>query len=147
MKKTVYPFLLLTIVLSVFTAFHTKQGDEPWTRSQLMEPSVLAETLRNPERPQPVIYCIGPQAIIKNSVDIGPTTEKENLRKLKKELEKLSKDENVVIYCGCCPFSRCPNVRPAFSLLNEMKFKNHKLLNLPRNIKVDWIDKGFPVNN
>src|SRR5690606_27562221 len=100
MKKIVFPFLLMVIVLPMITGFLIKQGDEPWTQSQLLEPSVLAETLNNPEHPQPVIYCIGPQAIIKNSVDIGPTTEKENLRKLKKELEKLSKDENVVIYCG-----------------------------------------------
>jgi hypothetical protein len=27
-----------------------------------------------------------------------------------------------------------------------MKFERQKLLNLPKNIKVDWIDKGYPVN-
>jgi len=50
-----------------------------------------------------------------------------------------------VIYCGCCPFEHCPNVRPAFQLLNEMKFTNQKLLNLSTNLKTDWIDKGYPV--
>jgi hypothetical protein len=29
--------------------------------------------------------------------------------------------------------------------LNDMGFKNHKLLNIPQNIKVDWIDKGYAV--
>ncbi len=43
-----------------------------------------------------------------------------------------------------CTIANCPNIRPAFSLLNEMKFTNHKLLDIPKNIKVDWIDKGFP---
>ena len=29
----------------------------------------------------------------------------------------------------------------------DKKFNNHKLLNLPHNIKMDWIDKGYPTNN
>jgi len=65
---------------------------------------------------------------------------------LKQELDKLPRDANVVVYCGCCPFAVCPNIRPAFALLNEMKFKNQKLLNLPKNIKVDWIDHDYPVS-
>jgi len=28
-----------------------------------------------------------------------------------------------------------------------MEFKNQKLLDLPRNIKVDWIDHGYPVTD
>jgi hypothetical protein len=60
-------------------------------------------------------------------------------------LEKLPKDASIVVYCGCCPYRSCPNVRPAFNLLNSMGFKNHKLLDLPQNIKVDWIDHGYPV--
>ena len=72
--------------------------------------------------------------------------DKVNWEKLRLELAKLSPDAQVVIYCGCCPFNHCPNIRPAFNLMNEMKFERHKLLNLPKNIKVDWIDKGYPVN-
>jgi alkanesulfonate monooxygenase len=39
---------------------------------------------------------------------------------------------------------RCPNIRPAFSLLNEMKFTHAHLLNLEHNIKTDWVAKGYP---
>jgi hypothetical protein len=35
-------------------------------------------------------------------------------------------------------------VRPALALLQQMKFTNYHLLNLPHNIKVDWIEKGYP---
>jgi len=28
-----------------------------------------------------------------------------------------------------------------------MKFTNYYLLNLPHNLKQDWIDKGYPVKN
>ena len=75
---------------------------------------------------------------------MGPAHEKENLEKLKRQLIPLPKDADIVIYCGCCPFEHCPNIRPAFSLLNEMKFSNARLLNLEHNIKTDWISKGYP---
>lgn len=120
-------------------------AQDPWKANQLLAPADLNTTLNNPKSPQPYIYSIGYQAIIKNSIDIGPGSDKENQKKLKQQLSKLPKDANIVIYCGCCPFSRCPNVRPVFKMLTDMGFKNHKLLNLPQNIKVDWIDKGYAV--
>jgi thiosulfate/3-mercaptopyruvate sulfurtransferase len=144
--------VLLTVLAAALTTFALQgcsinpQAKEPWTNQQLMGPSDLAKVLNDSKSPQPIVYCIGPQAIIKNSILIGSTQSKANLNKLKQELDKLPRDANVVIYCGCCPFAVCPNIRPAFALLNEMKFKNHKLLNLPRNIKVDWIDHDYPVS-
>jgi len=117
---------------------------EPWTREQLMAPSVLAAEINNPAVKKPVIICIGPGALIKGSVDIGPAKEKENLEKLRKELDRLPKDSDIVIYCGCCPFDHCPNIRPAFTLLNEMKFTDAHLLNIEHNIRADWVDKGYP---
>jgi thiosulfate/3-mercaptopyruvate sulfurtransferase len=48
----------------------------------------------------------------------------------------------IVFYCGCCPFNHCPNVRPAFKVLKQMGFTNFKLLNLPENLKVNWINIG-----
>jgi hypothetical protein len=147
--KQIFPLSLFVLFAAIFTfsSFGQAAGDEPWTEKQLMAPADLARIINDPRAKQPVVFSIGPQAIIKNSVDIGPAKEKENLQKLKQELVKLSKDADIVIYCGCCPFEHCPNIRPAFQLLNQMKFTNHKLLNLPKNIKVDWIDKGYPKNN
>ncbi len=68
-----------------------------------------------------------------------------NLLKWKNELQKLPRNTDIVIYCGCCPFEHCPNIRPAFKLLNDMGFTNQKLLNLSHNLKADWIDKGYPI--
>jgi thiosulfate/3-mercaptopyruvate sulfurtransferase len=123
------------------------QQKEPWTLEQLLNPEDLAKTINNPQSDQPVVLCVGPVATIKNSIEIGATHEKEGFDKLKKRLKHLSKDEAIVLYCGCCPFNKCPNIRPAFLLLNQMQFKNHKLLNLSQNLKVDWIDHGYPVSN
>jgi len=111
----------------------------------LLAPADLAKVLNDPKAPQPTIYSIGMQAIIKGSIDIGPAMNAENLNTLKEKLNKLPKDTQIVVYCGCCPFSRCPNVRPAMELLKNMQFTNYKLLNLPQNVKVDWIDKDYPM--
>ena len=43
-------------------------------------------------------YCM------KKSLDLSNQTIKSNIEKLKKELLKLDKSSEVVVYCGCCPF-------------------------------------------
>jgi thiosulfate/3-mercaptopyruvate sulfurtransferase len=140
-------FILISIATIAFTKYKEKKesGPEPWTVSQLLAPADLAFVINNPTSKKPVIISVGPGALIKGSLDMGPVHEKENLEKLKQQLSRLPKDADIVIYCGCCPFEHCPNIRPAFILLNEMKFSNTRLLNLEHNIKTDWVAKGFPV--
>ncbi|MBI4946859.1 MAG: rhodanese-like domain-containing protein [Bacteroidetes bacterium] len=125
----------------------TQNGNDPWTDKQLMQPADLAKSINDPASAKPILFGIGFGGGIKGAIDLGPAKEKENVEKLRAELNKLPKDANIVIYCGCCPFKNCPNIRPAFNLLNEMKFTNHKLLNLSENLKTDWIDKGYPVSD
>lgn len=119
---------------------------EPWTASQLLPPADLAATIKDSLAKKPIIFCVGPGAVIKDSRNIGPAKDTANLNKFKQQLGQLPKDTYIVIYCGCCPFDHCPNVRPAFTLLNSMGFTHHKLLDLEHNIKTDWINKGYPVN-
>jgi len=121
------------------------QSDEPWTDKQLKDPAALAATISDAKAPKPVIFNIGPVQQIKGAIAIGPTGAEANLDKLKQQLAKLPKDKEVIIYCGCCPFRRCPNVRPAFELLKKLKFTNAKLLNLPTSLNDDWISKGYPL--
>lgn len=141
-KKTLLSFL--PIVIIIFASFSLKQT-EPWKPDQLMPPADLAAILNNPTAMKPLIISIGPDALLKGSIDIGPANDKANLDKLRQLLTKEKKDRSIVIYCGCCPFEHCPNIRPAFTLLNQMKFTNHKLLALQHNIKIDWINKGYPT--
>ncbi len=56
------------------------------------------------------------------------------------------RNKEIVIYCGCCPLSGCPNIEPAYRKLEEMKFSNFKILDLPQDLQEDWIDKGYPMN-
>lgn len=148
MRKSAFTFISLcaiAIIAFAFQCFSKQQGKEPWTEKQLMPPSELAKIINDGNKPTTYIFNVGPAGQIKNSINIGEGRDKNNIAKLKKELSKLPKDANIVIYCGCCPFEYCPNIRPAFSLLNKMNFTNHKLLYLPNNLKVDWIDKGYPM--
>lgn len=134
-------FLSVCILMSIES---NAQQVNNWTKEQLMAPAALAKSIQE-NKQLPVILSVGPMALIPHSTDLGAASEKENLEKLKKALSNLPKDTSIVIYCGCCPFDRCPNVRPAIDMLKKMNFKNYYLLNLPISIKADWIDKDYPV--
>lgn len=135
------PRILLAILLIPFL-----QQADPWTPAQLLEPADLAAMIDHPPAKPPLVVCVGPSGLIKGSVYTGAAHDAQNLQKLRTLLENENRDREVVIYCGCCPFEHCPNVRPAFSLLKEMRFTNARLLDLQHNIRVDWIDHGYPVN-
>jgi hypothetical protein len=118
---------------------------DPWKRTQLMQASDLASLIKDPKAKKPLIYNIGVVQNVKGAINLGAASEKGNLELLKKRLKGLPKTTFLVVYCGCCPFDKCPNIRPAIRVINEMGFINAKLLNLPTNIKVDWKDKGYPM--
>lgn len=146
MRNPKHFLILLAVAFATITAFKQTQT-EPWTEDQLMQPENLAAIINDSDAAKTLIINIGPVGSIKGAIKIGPTKEKEQLNELKNLLSKEDKKKAIVIYCGCCPFKDCPNIRPAFSLLTKMKFANHKLLNLPKNLKVDWINHGYPTNN
>ncbi|MEJ5963278.1 rhodanese-like domain-containing protein [Pedobacter immunditicola] len=122
-------------------------GKKPvWEKSQLIEPSAMMALLKNPNAKKPPLYNIGFVSNIPGSVNLGAARDQSGLAKLKNAVKSVSKDRMVVIYCGCCPFENCPNVRPAYQLLQDLGYKKTKILNLPTSLKADWIDKGYPVN-
>lgn len=144
--KSFKPIIILCVLLILASKKSSAQGRVNWTNDQLIEPSELSATIKS-GKSIPVIFSVGPGAIIPNSKDIGMVKEAENLQKFKAQLDSFSKDTPIVIYCGCCPFEHCPNIRPAIQLLKDLNFTNYKLLDLPHNIKIDWIDKGYPSSN
>ena len=116
---------------------------DPWNRTDLMEPAVLAAAIK--AKKAPLVFNIGSVDDIKGAVHIGPGNKADNIAKLKNAVSKLPKDTRIVIYCGCCPFAKCPNVRPAFNTLKTAGLKNVKLLNLPDNLNANWTSKGYPL--
>jgi len=117
----------------------------------LLEPGDLAaELARSGSRP--VIFQVGPNVLyrskhIPGSTFAGPGSKPEGLDLLKTAVEKLPRDRDLVIYCGCCPWDRCPNIQPALELLRKMGFTHVRALHIPTNFKTDWIDHGYPVES
>lgn len=139
-------FYFIAVFLLYVNCAMAQGFTDTWTQKQLMEPQVLADRMVQNKMGKTLVLNIGPDVVIKGSYNIGPGSDTRNLEKMRIYLQNVPKDREVVLYCGCCPFAKCPNIRPAFKALTEMGYKNARLLNIPHNIKIDWIDKKYPVN-
>ena len=142
-----YATTFATLLIALFGALQS--GSDPWKEAQLVEPATLAARLADARATKPAILYVGPKLLyrthIPGAVFAGPGGQANGLELLKQAAAKLPRDRDVVIYCGCCPWKVCPNIRPAFRVLDEMGFKQVKVLTLPTSFLADWIDKGFPV--
>jgi hypothetical protein len=115
----------------------------------LVQPKDLAAEMEA-RGARPAIFHVGFNVLyrskhIAGSIYAGPAAKPEGLALLRAAVEKLPRNREIVIYCGCCPWDHCPNVRPAMELLKQMGFTKAKALYVPDNLKVDWIDHGYPV--
>jgi thiosulfate/3-mercaptopyruvate sulfurtransferase len=136
----------LTIGLSAF-AFQASTIDS----SHYIEPETLAQILQSSKGEKPLLIQVGfhvlyVQGHIPGSEYIGPASDATTLQKLRDRVQSLPRDKFIVIYCGCCPWNHCPNLKPAHDALLALGFTNVKALHIPNNIATDWRDKGYPTN-
>jgi rhodanese-related sulfurtransferase len=115
----------------------------------LIQPKELAAQLASGGA-KPAIFQVGPNVLyrskhIPGALYAGPAGKSEGLEALKAAAGKLPRDGELVIYCGCCPWDRCPNIKPAMELLKQMGFTRVKAMYSGTNFKTDWIDQGYPV--
>jgi len=138
-----------TITLSLIAVFFTLssfiQQQDPWKKEQVMSTKELATKIQNNAKDLPVIFNVGPMENIKTAIKLGNADSDEGLKKLTTTVSAMKKSSKIVIYCGCCSYANCPNIRPAFKKLQELGFKNVKVLDIPEGIKPDWVAKGYPV--
>jgi hypothetical protein len=118
--------------------------------AQLLQPDELNRLLHAPGANKPLIFQVGShmlfaQAHIAGSEYAGAGSQSEGLKQLQARVAPLARKTFIVLYCGCCPWSRCPNVGPAFKLLRDQGFNNVKVLYIANNLGADWVDKGYPV--
>jgi thiosulfate/3-mercaptopyruvate sulfurtransferase len=85
------------------------------------------------------------QAHIPDSEYIGPASGESGLQQLRKRVEPLPQNKFIVIYCGCCPWNHCPNIKPADDVLRALGFTNVKVLYISDNFGANWVDKGYPT--
>jgi len=136
---------------SIFAARSLRAAPEdPWTAKQTVQAADFAKELQQEKDPYPTVIYVGVKTLyegghIPGAVFYGPGSTEQGLADLKKFAATLPKNSDVVLYCGCCPLEKCPNLRPAFSALKDSGFSLRVLL-LPTSFNSDWVEKGFPVH-
>lgn len=118
--------------------------------SNLIKPAALARILQDPASVKPQVIHVGFAALyntnhIPGSTYAGPGARDVGIEKLRSTVAPLAKDADIVLYCGCCPWVNCPNVRPAYAALAKDGYSNVKVLSIDENMENDWIAKGYPT--
>jgi len=148
---TVIAFVLAAAALApaaVATADHRPAGSIP--HADLIEPKQLADSLKGSTMARPLLLHVGfrtlyTQAHIPNSEYVGPASDDAGLSALRSRVAAISRDSPIVIYCGCCPWERCPNIAAAYEALHAMGFTHVKALHIADDFGASWADKGYPV--
>ena len=148
-RKNFLAFIaFIALFFSIPATINASVDGDPWTADQLMTPQTLVSIMQaNKGNALPVILNIGSVETIKGAISIGAVSESDAFAELKKQLKNIKKDKLIVIYCGCCPLTKCPNVRPAFKELTAEGFTNIKVLDLKKNLQTDWVDKNYPMQD
>ena len=126
-------------------------GPDPWMAGQLVQPADLVQELSAAKTSTaPTIVYVGFRTLfegghIPGASFHGTASAELGLADLKKWAASLPRGTNLVVYCGCCPFDRCPNIRPAFDALRDMGFTHLRLLVLAKSFAADWVEKGYPM--
>jgi rhodanese-related sulfurtransferase len=122
----------------------------PWSHKQVVQPAALAAELKGSGN-KPLLLQVGferlyQQGHIPGAKYCGPASSPEGVANLKACLRDVPHARSIVLYCGCCPWEECPNIRPAFETLKEMGFSNVKVLYIAHNFGRNWAQKGYPVS-
>jgi len=151
--KSVIPFVRAFVIATIAAFLCTSVG---WSQAssipaaRLINIEDLVKILQGPDSGKPLMIDVGShvlftQAHIPGSEYIGPAASEPGLQALRKRVESLPRNKSIILYCGCCPWSHCPNVKPAYDALAAMGFTNVKVLYIANNFGTDWVDKGYPV--
>ncbi|MFL6464453.1 MAG: rhodanese-like domain-containing protein [Bryobacteraceae bacterium] len=115
-----------------------------------VEPEEIARLLSASNRPRPSIIYVGFPSLyngahLTGAILAGPTSKPDGIEQLKQVVRNMPHSHPVVIYCGCCPFDKCPNIHPAYNVLQDLGFSNVKVVVIKTNLHTDWVSKGYPT--
>ena len=139
-----------TLISVAPTLGDEKRSTDPWTAAHSVQPADLAREFGDKGGIPPTVVYVGFHSLfagghIPGATFHGSASTEQGLSDLRKWADTLPRTTNLVIYCGCCPFEKCPNIRPAFTTLDKMGFKKLRVLILPANFATDWAAKGYPI--
>jgi len=153
LRKHAIPALLSFALLLIGAAPPAWSNPKPAASipaADLIQPAELAATLKQTKIRKPLVLQVGfrnlyAQSHIPEAEYAGAGGDEDGQKTLRQRVSKLSTDTAIVIYCGCCPWSRCPNIAAAYDTLRELGFSNVKVLYIADNFGSDWVDKGYPA--
>lgn len=145
------PLALVLLTLSLYSVVPAvSAADDPKADLPRITTEELVKILKSSSTDKPAIFQVGfrllyAQAHIPGSEYTSAASTDAGLAQLQRRAETLPKNKFIVLYCGCCPWIHCPNVKPAYEKLRALGFTNVKVLYLADNFGTDWVDKGYPV--
>jgi len=161
MRRTVAPICaLLFVLMLVLAATQPVRAQFPAPapsalsipQDQLIQTDELVRILKSSEKDKPVILQVGSrvmfsQAHIPGSEYAGPASTQSGIQSLENAVAALPKNRRIILYCGCCPWNRCPTVGPAYKRMRELGFTRVQVLFIANNFGDDWVNKGYPAVN
>jgi hypothetical protein len=158
LRKTHHGIICLTILFSALSFCQDKpeavgkaaSAPDTSISGSLIEPDSLKALLAHRKKGEMLIIHTGPSALYKKghipgSVSVGEVGDSAGAATLKEKLAHTPPEKEIVLYCGCCPWPKCPNIRPAYAMAREMGLKKVKVLDIPNSFRIDWEKKGLPV--
>ncbi|MDQ2841609.1 MAG: rhodanese-like domain-containing protein [Acidobacteriota bacterium] len=141
---------LAAVALMTDTALGLQSNPaDSWSSDDLLAPAELVRMLSVSGAPPQIICVTFPflyrQKHIPHAALAGPTNKQKGLDALRRVTNSFNKKSEIILYCGCCPMTSCPNIRPAYRELKDRSFTMLRVLNLPTNFHTDWVAKGYPL--
>jgi thiosulfate/3-mercaptopyruvate sulfurtransferase len=136
--------LLFASVLRAQSSDHVSATTIP--HDQLIQPADLNRALQ--AHPHDLLILqVGSRVLfqeshIPGSEYTGPGSRSAGLDAVRVRVANLPRTQEIVIYCGCCPWDKCPNIAPAWQLLHQMGFTEARALYIGNNFGADWVAKG-----
>jgi len=143
--------LVATLAIGAYAAQpRSARPVDPWTAAQTIEPARLVAELQQEKDPHVLVVYVGVRTLyngghIPGAVFFGPGSTEQGISELKRYAAALPKNSDLVLYCGCCPLEKCPNLRPAFAALKDVGLARLRVLILRSSFSTDWVEKGYPV--
>ena len=160
MRRIVAPWTLivfLTLTTSATPVMRAQFSPAPAAlsataipESSLIQAEALVRILKSTQKEKPVMLHVGSrvmfsQAHIPGSEYAGPGSQASGIQSLEATVSSMPKNRHIILYCGCCPWGRCPNVGPAYKRLHDLGFTQVQVLYLANNFGDDWVNKGYPA--
>lgn len=141
--------LVVTIALQSSAKVAEKSTPDPWAKSQIVMPEALAPLIAARKGKKPQVIYVGFEFLyksghIRGAKFVGTGREAEGIDALKRWAQGIKPGERVVIYCGCCPFKDCPNIRPAYEALRQMGLTQLEVLYMKDGFGPNWLNHGYP---